>query len=79
MDCHDSKLNGTVFGLHDWPTGIRGLAAIYRKLAEQSDDPFVNNELLELASVCEQIADNIEDHLTGGSDHAPRGPLSKLS
>jgi hypothetical protein len=77
--CHHSKLNGTLFGLHDWPTGIRGLAAIYRKLAEQSDDPFVNNELLELASVCEQVADNIEDHLTSGSDHAPRGPLSKLS
>jgi hypothetical protein len=32
-----------------------------------------------LASVCEEIADNIEDHLTGGEDHAPRGPLSKLS
>src|SRR5882762_7508444 len=27
----------------------------------------------------EEIADNIEDHLTGGEDHAPRGPLSKLS
>jgi hypothetical protein len=25
------------------------------------------------------IADNIEDHLTGGEDHAPRGPLSRLS
>jgi hypothetical protein len=24
------------------------------------------------------IADNIEDHLTGGEDHAPRGPLSRL-
>jgi hypothetical protein len=54
-----------VFGLHDWPTGIRGLAAIYTQLAEQSDDPFVKNELLELASVSEQVADNIEDHLTG--------------
>jgi hypothetical protein len=32
-----------------------------------------------LASVCEEIADNIEDHLTGGSDRAPRGPLSRLS
>jgi hypothetical protein len=79
MDRHDSKLIGTVFGLHDWPTAIRGLAAIYMKLAEQSDDPFVNNELLELASVCEEIADNIEDHLAGGEGHAPRGPRSKLS
>jgi hypothetical protein len=79
MDCDDSKFNGTEFGIHDWPDRLRGLAAIYRKLAEQSDDPFVNNELLELASVCEKVADNIEDHLTGESDHAPRGPLSRLS
>ena len=78
MDCHGSKLNGTVSG-HDWPDSLRNLAAIDRKLAEQSDDPFVNNELLELASVCEEVADNIEDHLTGGSDRAPRGPSSRLS
>jgi hypothetical protein len=26
-----------------------------------------------LASVCQEIADNIEDHLTGGDGHAPRG------
>jgi hypothetical protein len=76
MDCDDSKLNSTVSGMHDWPDGLRGLAAIYRKLAEQSDDHFVNNELLELASVCDEVADNIEDHLTSGSDRAPRGRLS---
>jgi hypothetical protein len=54
MDCHDSKLNGTVFGTHDWPYHLRGQAAMYRKLAEQTDDPTVKNELLELASVCEE-------------------------
>jgi hypothetical protein len=27
-----------------------------------------------LASVCGEIADNIENHLTGGEGHAPRGP-----
>jgi hypothetical protein len=67
MDCHHSKLNGTVFGMHDWPDSLRGQAAMYRKLAEQTDDPFVKNEVLELASVCEEVADNIEDHLTGES------------
>jgi hypothetical protein len=67
MDCDHSKLNGTVFGMHDWPDSLRGQAAMYRKLAEQTDDPFVKNELLELASVCEEVADNIEDHLTGES------------
>ncbi len=41
-------------------------AAMYRQLAEQTDDPVVKNELLELASVCEDVANNIEDHLTSG-------------
>jgi hypothetical protein len=50
--------------MHDWPDSLRGQAALYRKLAEQTDDPFVKSELLELASVCEEIASNIEDHLT---------------
>ena len=43
---------------------------MYRKLAEQTDDPMVKNELLELASVCEEVADNIEDHLS--ENHAGR-------
>jgi hypothetical protein len=50
----------------DWPDYLRDEAAKYRKLAEQTDDPVVKNELLELASVCEEVASNIEDHLTGG-------------
>jgi hypothetical protein len=79
MDSHRSKLNGTVFGMHDWPDCVRGQAALYRNLAEEADDPVVKNELLELASFCEEAADNIEDHLTGGEDHAPRCPLSRLS
>ena len=41
--------------------------AMYRKLAEQTDDPIVENELLDLASVCEEVANNIEDHLTRSS------------
>jgi hypothetical protein len=79
MDWHDSKLNGTVFGIHDWLSYLRDQAATYRKLVERADDPLVKTELLALVSVCEEVADNIEDHLTGGSDRAPRGPLSKLS
>ena len=78
VDCPRSKLSD-VFGPHNWPDSLRGLAAIYRKLVEQSDDSFINDELVELASVCEQVADNIEDHLAGGEDHAPRGPWSRLS
>jgi hypothetical protein len=79
MDCATSKLNGTVFGEHDWLSYLRDQAARCRKLVAQADDLFVKTELLALASVCEEIADNIEDHLTGGEGQAPRGPLSKLS
>jgi hypothetical protein len=79
MDCDHSKLNGTVFGINDWLNYLRDQAATYRKLVKQADDPLVKTELLALASVCEEIADNIEDHLTGEEDHAPRGPLSTLS
>jgi hypothetical protein len=45
---------------------LRDQAATYRQLAEQTDDPVVKNEMLELASVCDEVANNIEDHLTGG-------------
>ena len=79
MDCDPSKLNGTVFGIDDWLNYVRDQAATYRKLVKRADDPLVKTELLALASVCEEIADNIEDHLTGKEEHAPRGPRSKLS
>jgi hypothetical protein len=79
MDSHRSKLNAILFGVHDWPDCVRGQAALYRNLAELADDPVVKHELLALAFVCDEVADNIEDHLTGGEDHAPRGSLSWLS
>jgi hypothetical protein len=50
----------------DWPDYLRDQAAKYRELAEQTDDPVVKKEMLELASVCEEVANNIEDHQTGG-------------
>jgi uncharacterized protein Yka (UPF0111/DUF47 family) len=50
----------------DWADYLRDQADMYRKLAEQADDPVVKTELLELASVCDEVANNIEDHLTGG-------------
>ena len=50
----------------DWPDYLRDQATMYRQQAEQTDDPIVKDELLELASVCEEVANNIESHLTGG-------------
>jgi len=70
---HDSKLNGSVFDMNDWPDHLRVDAAIYRELAERTRDPIVKTELLALVSVCEEIADNIEDHLTGGAERGTGG------
>jgi hypothetical protein len=79
MDCDHSKLKGTVFGIYDWLSYLEDQAAKYRKLVEHADDPFIKTELLASASVCDEIADNIEEHLTGGEGPAPRGPSSRLS
>jgi hypothetical protein len=45
---------------------LREEAVKYRRLAEQATDEFVKKELLELAQVCEEVANSIEDRLTGG-------------
>ena len=50
----------------DWADYLRDEAAKYRQLVEQTDDPVIKSEMLELASVCEEVANDIEDHLTGG-------------
>jgi hypothetical protein len=60
----DALLNG-LCGM-DWADYLRDQATMYLQLAEQADDPAVQNEMLELASVCEEVANNMEDHLTGG-------------
>jgi len=41
-------------------------ATMYRQLAEKAEEPVVKQELLELADVCEEVANNIEDRLTSG-------------
>jgi hypothetical protein len=77
MECDPSKLNGTVFGIRDWLDYLRDQSATYRKLVNRADDPLVKTELLALASACDEIADNIQDHLTGEEDPAPRGRRAK--
>ena len=47
----------------DWDDYLRHEAAIYRQLAEKTEG---KQELLDLAAVCEEVADSIEDRLTGG-------------
>jgi hypothetical protein len=45
---------------------LREQAVKYRELAEQAEESCVRLELLELAAVCDEVADNIEDSQTGG-------------
>ncbi len=45
---------------------LRDQAVKYRQLAEKSEDDFVKQELMELAAVCEEVANDIEDRLTAG-------------
>jgi len=50
----------------DWDEYFRQQAAMYRQLAEQTEDAFIKTELLDLAAVCEEVANNIEDRGTSG-------------
>jgi hypothetical protein len=45
---------------------LRDQAVSCRQLAERTDDPMAKEELLDLAATCEEVANNIEDRLTGG-------------
>jgi hypothetical protein len=50
----------------DWDDYLRDEAAIYRQLAEKPENICDKLELLDLAAVCEEVANGIEDRLTGG-------------
>ena len=45
----------------DWDDYLRQQAALYRQLAEKTEDAFIKQELLDLAAVCEEVANNIEE------------------
>jgi hypothetical protein len=45
---------------------LREQAVNYRALAEKAEDPFVRQEFLELAEVCEEVANNIGDRRASG-------------
>jgi hypothetical protein len=50
----------------DWDDYFRHEAAMYRQLAGQADKVCGKQELLDLAAICEEVANSIEDRLTGG-------------
>lgn len=50
----------------DFDDYLRDQAAKYRELAGIAEDPIVREEMLDLAAVCEEVAEHIEDLRTGG-------------
>jgi rubrerythrin len=50
----------------DWDEYFRQQAAMYRQLAQKTEDASIKEELLDLAAVCEEVANNVEDRHTGG-------------
>jgi hypothetical protein len=50
----------------DWDDSLRHEAVVYRQLAEKTENVFGKQELFDLAAVCEEVANSIEDRLTGG-------------
>jgi hypothetical protein len=50
----------------DWADYLRDEAAKFRQLAETAEDSSIKQELLDLAAVCEEVANNIEDRMPGG-------------
>ena len=45
---------------------LREQAITFRGLAVEADDVSLREELLDLAAVCEEVAANFEDRMTGG-------------
>jgi hypothetical protein len=45
---------------------LREQATKYRELAEKAEDPLIKQEFLELAEVCEEVANNIDDRRASG-------------
>jgi hypothetical protein len=45
---------------------LREQAVKYRELGEKAEDPLIKQEFLELAEVCEEVANNIDDRRASG-------------
>jgi hypothetical protein len=45
---------------------LRDQAAKYRELAAKGEDSFAKKEFLELADICEQVANDMDDQRVSG-------------
>jgi hypothetical protein len=59
-DCRATR-HQRLFRMHHYSDYLREQAAKYRELAEKAEEPLIKQEFLELAAVCEEVADKIDD------------------
>ncbi len=45
---------------------LRDLALVYRQLAASAQGPDVRDDYLDLARVCEEVANEVEERMTSG-------------
>jgi DNA-binding transcriptional regulator/RsmH inhibitor MraZ len=60
---------GTTFGrghMHEHSDYLRDQATKFWELAAQANDPVTKQELCELARVCEEVADDMDDRRVSG-------------
>jgi hypothetical protein len=50
----------------DYNDYLRDQATKYRQLAEGAQDPRIKAELFELAEICDEVANRVEDRMTAG-------------
>ena len=50
----------------DWDDYLREEARKYRELAQRAEDPLIKQELLKLADICDEVANNVEDRMAAG-------------
>ena len=50
----------------DYDDYLRDQAPKYRQLGERAQEPAIKSELFELAGICEEVANKIEDRMTAG-------------
>jgi hypothetical protein len=54
------------YGMNHYSDYLREQAVKYRELAEKAEEPGIKQEFFELAEVCEEVANKIDDRRASG-------------
>ncbi len=52
--------------MHEYSDYLRDEAAKYRELAAKDQDNYAKREFLELANICEEVANDMDDRRVSG-------------